>query len=82
MIQAHRESCDPENPRDYIDTYITRMDEERKVNPNSTFSGKTIGGLSGGCQGNVVAPSGKSFIHLRRSLQPHKCKTLTGSFDS
>ena len=38
-IQAHKESNDPENPRDLIDTYITRMNEERKLNPNSTFSG-------------------------------------------
>ena len=34
------ESHDPENPRDLIDSYITQMNEDQKLNPdNSTFSG-------------------------------------------
>ena len=40
VVEAQKESHDPENPRDYIDAYITRMNEERKVNPDSTFSGE------------------------------------------
>ena len=38
-VEKHRKSHDPDNPRDFIDTYITKMNEEQKVNPNSTFSG-------------------------------------------
>ena len=41
-IDAHRESHDPENPRGLIDTYITRMNEELKVNPDTKFSGKIL----------------------------------------
>ena len=41
-INAHKESHDPENPRSLIDTYITRMNQERKANPNTNFSGKSL----------------------------------------
>ena len=41
-INAHIKSHDPENPRSLIDTYITRMNEERKTNPDTNFSGKSL----------------------------------------
>ena len=41
-INAHMKSHDPKNPRSLIDTYITRMKEERKANPNTNFSGKSL----------------------------------------
>ena len=40
QIDAHKESHDPQNSRSLIDTYITRMNEERKVNPDTNFSGR------------------------------------------
>ena len=39
MSDAHKESHDADNPRDFIDSYITRMNEE-KNNPNTTFTGR------------------------------------------
>ena len=42
QIDAHKESHDPQNPRSLIDTYITRMNKEQKVNPNTNFSGKWL----------------------------------------
>ena len=41
-IDTHKESHDPENPRGLIDTYLTRMKEERKTNPDTKFSGKVL----------------------------------------
>ncbi|XP_057568163.1 cytochrome P450 2B11-like [Hippopotamus amphibius kiboko] len=35
-VEKHRETLDPSEPRDYIDTYLLRMDKE-KSNPKSEF---------------------------------------------
>ncbi|XP_051518882.1 cytochrome P450 2B4-like isoform X2 [Myxocyprinus asiaticus] len=35
-VKEHRESLDPENPRDFIDAYLMEM-EKQKSNKNSTF---------------------------------------------
>ena len=51
-IRVHKESHDPENPRDLIDIYITQMNEEQKQNPNSTFSGTIVT-----CNQKEVAPN-------------------------
>ena len=42
MIEAHKQSHDPENPRDLIDSYLTRMKEERKIIPDTTFTGTEL----------------------------------------
>ncbi|XP_032984602.1 cytochrome P450 2B11-like isoform X1 [Rhinolophus ferrumequinum] len=35
-VEKHRETLEPSNPRDFIDSYLLRMDEE-KSDPNSQF---------------------------------------------
>ncbi|KAG8223776.1 hypothetical protein J437_LFUL001496 [Ladona fulva] len=40
-IRKHRESLDPENPRDFIDIYITEVDQQ-KENKLSTFEDKQL----------------------------------------
>ena len=44
-ILAIKESRDPENPRCFIDMYLTKMEEEQKQNPNTTFTGKWCHGF-------------------------------------
>ena len=39
-INDHRQTYDPDNPRDYIDIYLTQMDQQEKDHTTSTFSGK------------------------------------------
>ncbi|XP_048365815.1 cytochrome P450 2U1 isoform X2 [Sphaerodactylus townsendi] len=37
MITQHRESLDPQNPRDFIDMYLLQVDEEKKTDGESSF---------------------------------------------
>ena len=39
-ILAIKESRDRENPRCFIDMYLTKMEEEQKENPSTTFTGE------------------------------------------
>lgn len=39
VVEEHRATLDRDNPRDIIDSYLIEM-EERKDDPDSTFSGK------------------------------------------
>ncbi|XP_006881166.1 PREDICTED: cytochrome P450 2U1-like [Elephantulus edwardii] len=38
IIKEHRESLDVENPQDFIDMYLLHMEEEKKINSNSSFN--------------------------------------------
>nr|XP_056711000.1 cytochrome P450 2U1 [Euleptes europaea] len=38
IITQHRESLDPQNPRDFIDMYLLQVDEEKKTNSESSFN--------------------------------------------
>ena len=40
-IDQHRATLDPDNPRDFIDSYLLEM-EEKKNDPESTCSGKSV----------------------------------------
>ncbi|XP_058530217.1 cytochrome P450 2B4 [Ochotona princeps] len=40
-VEEHRKTLDPSNPRDFIDTYLLRMDKE-KSNPSSEFHHKNL----------------------------------------
>ncbi|XP_047384821.1 cytochrome P450 2B4-like [Sciurus carolinensis] len=40
-VEKHRATLDPSNPRDFIDTYLLRMDKE-KSNPHSEFHHKNL----------------------------------------
>ncbi|XP_030076018.1 cytochrome P450 2F2 [Microcaecilia unicolor] len=41
IIKTHQETLDPENPRDYIDVFLTKMEKE-KNNPESHFFMETL----------------------------------------
>lgn len=38
IIKDHQESLDGENPQDFIDMYLLHMEEEKKINSNSSFN--------------------------------------------
>ncbi|XP_054711043.1 uncharacterized protein LOC129220640 [Uloborus diversus] len=47
QIQKHKETLDPKNPRDFVDSYLIEMEERQKKTPDTSFTSKTLIGSAG-----------------------------------